>query len=297
MSGAGGIEELERGRRWRVGDVTITRVVEMEVTGGSKFILPDATREACKPYEWMEPHFMDADGNLVMSIHALVVDTGDRRIVVDTCIGNDKIRSVPNWTNLQTSFLSDLEAAGYPRESIDTVLCTHLHVDHVGWNTMLVDGDWVPTFPNARYLLAEKEFAYWDGADADALNEGVMADSVRPVVEAGLVDLIDWEHQVCPEVSLTPTPGHTPGHVSISIRSGGGEALITGDCFHHPCQMTRVDWCSSADFDQPAGRETREKLLDRFSETDVLIIGTHFATPTAGHIKPREEGGYWLDVG
>ncbi len=292
-----GIEELTRGRQWRIGDVTVTRIVEMEVTGGSKFILPDATPEACRAYDWMAPHFMDAEGNLVMSIHALVVDTGERRIVVDTCIGNDKQRSIPNWTNLQTSFLQDLEAAGYPRESIDTVLCTHLHVDHVGWNTMLMDGAWVPTFPNARYLLAEKEYEYWNGAEADALNDGVMDDSVRPVVEAGLVDLVDWEHQVCEEVTLTPTPGHTPGHVSIGIRSGGQAALITGDCFHHPCQMTRVDWCSSADFDQAAGLKTREKFLATYSGTDVLIIGTHFATPTAGRVRPRTEGGYWLDVG
>jgi glyoxylase-like metal-dependent hydrolase (beta-lactamase superfamily II) len=285
--------------RWQIGKVAVTRIVEMEVAGGSRFILPDATRDACLPYAWMQPHFMDAEGNLIMSIHALVVDTGERRIVVDTCIGNDKQRSIPNWTNLQTIFLADLEAAGYPRETIDTVLCTHLHVDHVGWNTMLVDGEWVPTFPNARYLLAKREFEYWDAADAseDELNDGVMADSVRPVVDAGLVDLIDWEHQVCDEVSLMPTPGHTPGHVSIAIRSDGDEALITGDCFHHPCQMTRVDWCSSADYDRAEGQQTRERLLERFAGSDVLIIGTHFATPTAGHIKEREEGGYWLDVG
>ena len=112
----------------------------MEIAGGTQFILPDATCEACKPIEWLEPHFMDAKGNLIMSIHALVIDTGQQRIIVDTCIGNDKQRSIPDWSNLQTHFLSDLKDAGYPRESIDTVLCTHLHVDHVGWNTMLVDG-------------------------------------------------------------------------------------------------------------------------------------------------------------
>ncbi|MEJ2090023.1 MAG: MBL fold metallo-hydrolase, partial [Gammaproteobacteria bacterium] len=140
--------------RWQIGQVKVTRIVEMEVAGGTRFILPDATRDACLPYTWMQPHFMDAEGNLIMSIHALVVDTGERRIVVDTCIGNDKQRSIPTWTNLQTSFLEDLEEAGYPRDTVDTVLCTHLHVDHVGWNTMLVNGEWVPTFPNARYLLA-----------------------------------------------------------------------------------------------------------------------------------------------
>lgn len=283
--------------RWQIGHVKVTRIVEMEVAGGTRFILPDATRDACLPYTWMQPHFMDAEGNLIMSIHALVVDTGERRIVVDTCIGNDKQRSIPTWTNLQTSFLEDLEEAGYPRETIDTVLCTHLHVDHVGWNTMLVNGEWVPTFPNARYLLARREFEYWDKAAADELNDGIMQDSVRPVMEAGLVDLIDWEHQVSDEVSLVPTPGHTPGHVSIAIRSDGEEALITGDCFHHPCQMTRVDWCSSADYDQAEGRKTRETLLDRYAGSGVLIIGTHFATPTAGYIRARDEGGFWLDVG
>lgn len=283
--------------QWQIGNVKITRIVEMEVAGGSRFILPDATREACLPISWLSPHFMDAEGNLIMSIHALVVDTGERRILVDTCIGNDKQRSIPNWSNLQTSFLEDLAAAGYPRESIDTVLCTHMHVDHVGWNTMLVDGEWVPTFANARYLLAEREFRYWDEAEPDPLNDGILADSVRPVVEAGLVDLVDWDHRVCPEVSLEPTPGHTPGHVSVRIRSEGAEALITGDFMHHPCQMTRTEWCSPADFDAGAARATRESVLAACAGTDVLVIGTHFATPTAGRVRSLAEGGYWLDVG
>jgi len=282
--------------QWQIGNVRITRIVEMEVTGGSRFILPDATRDACLPIDWLRPNFMDAQGNLIMSIHALVVDTGTRRIVVDTCIGNDKQRSIPNWTNLQTSFLEDLAAAGYPRESIDTVLCTHLHIDHVGWNTMLVAGEWVPTFPNARYLVADKEFRYWDGDVDDELNRGVMDDSVRPVVAAGLMDFVDWEYQLCNEVRLEPTPGHTPGHVSVHIRSAGEEALITGDCIHHPCQMTRTDWCSPADYDRDQGLQTRERLLARYADADILVIGTHFATPTAGYVKRLPEGGYWLDV-
>ena len=278
---------------WQIGGVKVSRVVEMEVTGGSRFILPDATRDACRGYRWMYPHFMDDAGNLVMSIHALVVDTGERRIVVDTCIGNDKERDIPTWSHLQTSFLADLEAAGYPRESIDTVLCTHLHVDHVGWNTMLVDGEWLPTFPNARYLVGETEWRYWDDRDPGTQ---VLADSVRPVIDAGLVDFVPVDHQVCDEVRLEPTPGHTPGHVSVRISSASEDALITGDCIHHPCQMTRTDWCSSADSDQAQGRETRESLLERMADTDVLVIGTHFATPTAGHVKRREGGGYWLEV-
>ncbi|TDJ25783.1 MAG: MBL fold metallo-hydrolase [Gammaproteobacteria bacterium] len=270
---------------WQIGDVKITRVVELEVAGGSRFILPDATPEACLEIGWMHPHFMTAEGKLIMSVHALVVDTGSRRIVVDTCIGNDKQRSIPAWTNLQTTFLEDLTRAGYPRESVDTVLCTHLHVDHVGWNTMLVDGEWLPTFPNARYLMAETEWRYWDANEDEAAYGPVLADSVRPVFEAGLVDLVDAEHQLCDEVWLEPTPGHTPGHVSVRISSGGENALITGDCIHHPCQMARSDWSSSADYDAAQARSTRDALLDRYADGPVLIIGTHFATPTAGHIK------------
>ena len=282
--------------QWQIGDVKVTRVVEIESLGGSRFILPDATRDACLPYGWMQPHFMDEQGNLLMSVHALVVDTGEHRILVDTCIGNDKERNVPKWSHLQTHFLQDLETAGYAPDTINTVLCTHLHVDHVGWNTMLVDGQWVPTFPNARYLFARTEWEHWDAHDDETVYGPVLADSVRPVVEAGLVDLVDMDHRVCPQVCLEPTPGHTPGHVSVHIRSGEAEALITGDCIHHPVQMTRPDWCSSADVDQAQGLQTRETLLQRYVDQDILIIGTHFAAPTAGHIKHLEVGGYYLDV-
>ena len=282
--------------QWQIGKIRVTRIMEMELAGGTRFILPEATREACLPLEWLRPHFMDAQGNLIMSVHALVVDTGDRRIIVDTCIGNDKQRSIPAWSNLQTSFLQDLDSAGYPRESIDTVLCTHLHVDHVGWNTMLVDNQWVPTFPNARYLLAEKEWRHWDSVGGDPMNAELLNDSVRPVLAAGLVDLVDWEHEVCEGVRLAPTPGHTPGHVSIHIESGGEKALITGDWIHHPCQMTRTDWCSSAVHDQHQARATRETLLENYTDKPVLIIGTHFATPTAGRVKRLPQGGYWFDV-
>lgn len=281
---------------WQIGAVKITRVIEMETAGGSRFILPDATRDACKPIDWMQPHFMDEQGNLIMSVHALVVDTGEHRIVVDTCIGNDKERNMPTWSHLQTDFLEQLAAAGYPRETIDYVLCTHLHVDHVGWNTMLVDGEWLPTFPNARYLIGETEWRYWDANEDESQYGPVLADSVRPVVDAGLVDLVPTDHQLCTEVSLQSTPGHTPGHVSVKIESAGQSALITGDCIHHPVQMTRTDWCSSADYDPSEGRLTRENLLAELVDQDTLVIGTHFATPTAGHVKALPDGGYWLKV-
>lgn len=282
--------------QWQIGKVRITRIVELEVAGGTRFILPEATREACLPISWMKPHFMTDEGRLIMSVHALVVDTGARRIVVDTCIGNDKERNIPAWTNLQTSFLEDLTRAGYARETIDTVMCTHLHTDHVGWNTMLVDGRWVPTFPNARYLLGREEWGYWSALDESGeMNESVIADSVRPVVDAGLVDLVENDHVLCDEVWLEPTPGHTPGHVSVRIESEGERAMITGDFVHHPCQMARLDWASSADYDPEQARATRERVFAEQADADVLVIGTHFATPTGGHIK-RDGDAYRFEV-
>ena len=161
---------------------------------------------------------------------------------------------------------------------------------------MLIDEEWVPTFTNARYLIGETEWNYWDAHEDESTYGPVLADSVRPVVEAGLVDLVATDHQLCTEVSLQSTPGHTPGHVSVKIESEGEQALITGDCIHHPVQMTRTDWCSSADYDQSEGRLTRENLLSELVNQNILVIGTHFATPTAGHVKGLPEGGYWLDV-
>jgi glyoxylase-like metal-dependent hydrolase (beta-lactamase superfamily II) len=268
---------------WQIGQVKITRIVELELAGGTRFVLPDATRDACLPIRWLAPHFMDDRGNLIMSIHALIVETPSFRIVVDTCLGNDKKRDIPIWNLRQGPFLDDLRSAGYPPESIDRVLCTHLHVDHVGWNTKLVDGRWVPTFPNARYLIGRVEWEHWDDATADPYRQ-VIDDSVRPIVDAGLVDLVDMDEQICDEVRLEPTPGHTPGHVSVRISSGGEEALITGDFLHHPCQMARPDWCSPADSDSEHAQRTRLAALDRVAGTPTLVIGTHFASPTAGKV-------------
>ena len=283
-------------RSWRVGDVTITKVVELEATGGTKFLLPQATRESILPLAWLRPHFADDAGRLRMSIHAFVVETSDRRIVVDTCLGNDKQdRRIPHWNNLQGPFLRDLAEAGYPRESIDTVLCTHLHVDHVGWNTMRVDGRWVPTFPRARYLMGRAEFTHWTGDHGREDMRPVLADSVLPVHDAGLVDLVETDHALCPEVSLVPTFGHTPGHVSVRIASRGEEALITGDFLHHPCQIAHPDWSSTADWDAEQAHRTRLRMYQELADRPVLVLGTHFAGATAGRIV-RDGQGFRLDV-
>jgi glyoxylase-like metal-dependent hydrolase (beta-lactamase superfamily II) len=282
--------------RWQIGDVTITKVVELEVTGGSRFILPEATPEAILPIAWMQPHFADERGRLRMSIHSFVVETPTRRMVVDTCLGNDKEkRRIPTWNDRQGPFLADLAAAGYPRESIDTVLCTHLHVDHVGWNTMLVDGKWVPTFPRARYLMGRIEFEHWSRPQGREDMIAVFADSVQPVFDAGLVDLVETDYRIGNEISLVPTFGHTAGHVSVQIESRGERALITGDFMHHPCQIAHPEWASTADSDPEQGQRTRERMFEQLAGTPTLVIGTHFAGVTAGRIV-RDGGTYRLDV-
>jgi glyoxylase-like metal-dependent hydrolase (beta-lactamase superfamily II) len=218
-----------------------------------------------------------------MSIHSLVVETPTRRIVVDTGLGNDKQgRTVPTWNNRQGPFLETMRTAGFPPESIDTVLCTHLHVDHVGWNTKLVDGRWVPTFANARYLFGKAEFEHWRDHSAEPDKAAVFEDSVQPIVDAGKADLVGSSDKICEEMTLLPTPGHSPGHMSIHIRSNGEEALLTGDVAHHPCQMAHLEWSSTADSDPVQSVVTRRELFSRFADSPVLVIGGHF---NAGRIQ------------
>lgn len=271
--------------QWKIGDVAVTKIVELETTGGSRFILPEATPEAIREIPWLIPHFADESGRLKMSIHALIVETSTKRIIVDTCLGNDKKhRRIPTWNDRQGRFLSDLAEAGFARETFDVVLCTHLHVDHVGWNTMFVEGKWEPTFPNARYLFGRIEHEHWTRQTTREDMPHVMADSVTPIMEAGLADLVEVDHRICDEVSLVPTLGHSPGHCSVRISSRGEEALITGDFAHHPCQMARLDWASTADFDKLAAAATRRRVFADLAGKPVLVIGTHFAGPTAGRL-------------
>jgi len=215
---------------WKVGRVKITKIVELETVGSTRFILPLASNEEIRRLPWLMPDFATAEGRLKMSIHSLVVETPTRRIVVDTGFGNDKEgRNVPAWNRRNTPFLEIMAAAGFPPHSIDTVLCTHLHVDHVGWNTRLAAGKWVPTFPNARYLFGESEYAYWRDHSKEPDKIAVFNDSVQPIVDAGNADLVESDHRLCDEISLIPTPGHSPGHISVHIQSEGAVALLTGD--------------------------------------------------------------------
>ena len=271
---------------WQIGNVSITRIIETEDTSmTAEIMLPDATPERVLAIGWLRPHFVDDDGRLISSIYSLLLESQGKRLVVDTCLGNDKPRAVPDWNQRQGRFLDEIAAAGFPRESVDYVVCTHLHPDHVGWNTMLVNGAWVPTFPNARYLFSQADWDWLDQAPVTPLGD-YCGDSVRPIIAAGLAELITPDHAITDEVQLVSTPGHSPGHLSVRIESGSDRAIITGDLMHHPCQIAQPKWCSNFDFDQGRALTTREDFIAGHSGEPVLVIGTHFATPSAGYIVP-----------
>jgi glyoxylase-like metal-dependent hydrolase (beta-lactamase superfamily II) len=275
----------------RIGQVTVTRVVEIEGANSPRFtqaLFPELDQERLAAHrEWLAPYFLEPDtGKLVMSVHAFVVRTRYHTLLVDTCVGNSKNRQMKIWHQRQGPFLEDLARAGVRPEQVDCVLCTHLHADHVGWNTRLVSGSWVPTFPNATYLLARKEWDYWKDKDGDEYG-AVIADSVRPVVEAGLVRWFAGEHPIDDEALIVPTPGHTPGHVSLRLASQGEEAVITGDMIHHPFQCAEPDIVSGFCVQPDQARATRRAFLERYADRSTLILGTHFAAPTAGRIVHR----------
>jgi glyoxylase-like metal-dependent hydrolase (beta-lactamase superfamily II) len=270
--------------RWQIGGVRISRVVESEGPTSPAFLFADVTKEKLLQHAWLRPHFLTDDGKLIMSIHAFVIESQGKVIVVDTCVGNDKVRQSPSWNMQKNRFLEDLAEAGFPRERATTVVCTHLHVDHVGWNTMLKDGRWTPTFPRARYLIGRKEWDYWSQTQ-DEYDRSIQTDSVRPIVDAGLADLVESDHKITSEVYLEPTPGHTPGHVSVRISSKGEEAVITGDLMHHPVQCAMPEMGSRFDFDHDAAIATRRAFLERYRDGRTLVLGTHFAAPTGGQIE------------
>jgi glyoxylase-like metal-dependent hydrolase (beta-lactamase superfamily II) len=260
-------------------------VVERAGPTRPTWLLPAAVPEAVERHrEWLAPHFLDDRGRFLQSIHAFVIQAPGLTALVDTCVGNGKDRGgrAP-FHMLETAFLDDLRAAGVAPEAVDLVLCTHLHVDHVGWNTRLADGRWVPTFPRARYLFGRREWAHWS-AERDADAARILADSVQPVLEAGLAELVETDHRVSDEIWLEPTPGHTPGHVSVRLSGQDGEAVITGDLMHHPIQVAEPEWGSHFDSDPEEARKTRRAFCERYADGPVAVLGTHFHHPTAGRI-------------
>ena len=272
--------------RWNVGNVRITSVMESADKIPWAPLFPPETADHYKKYDWLVPTFVTPEGQIILAVQAFVIDNGKRRIVVDTCVGNDKQREFPHCTDLQTAFLGDMARAGYPVESIDTVLCTHLHFDHVGWNTQLVNGKWVPTFPKARYLFGRVEWDFTQTLLRDNVGDiRHIHDSIRPVLDAGLADLVETNHRVTDEIWLEPTPGHTPGHVSVHISSKGQEAIITGDAFHNPVQIPEPEICSAACVDKNQSRQTRRDLIARYGDGPVRLFAVHFNSPVGRIVR------------
>jgi glyoxylase-like metal-dependent hydrolase (beta-lactamase superfamily II) len=241
----------------------------------------------------LTPDFVDEDGQLRGLVQAFVIMITDQVIIVDPGVGNGKERSaVPGWDNLHTDFLDRLRAADVALDTVNYVINTHLHFDHVGWHTSLVDGAWQPSFAAARYVMSREEFRYWQsGPEKEIADQHAgFADSVLPVYEAGLVDLVADDHVVCDGVRLVPSPGHTPHHVCVMIESRGQSAVFAGDVMHHPCQIAYPDWGASSDFNPDQARASRSDVLKRCAESDTLLIGAHFADPVAGRITGNDSG-------
>jgi len=292
--------------RWRVGDVQITRIIEFESGGFPPgFMFDGLTEEQVKLIDWLHPHYADPDGTIRYSVHSYVIESQGRRIIVDTCVGNDKPRGYEGWNHLHLPFLESLADAGFPAETIDIVLCTHLHMDHIGWNTRWDGEKWIPTFPNARYLFGRAEWAHWSQKDFSigdmpsfiaelASLDAAIQDSVSPIVNAGLHEFIETNHQLTDEVSLFATPGHSPGHVSVAITSNGKKATITGDAILNPIQLADPEIGSNFDFDKALAKKTRQHFIHDHSDQDILVLGTHFTTPSGGYITT--DGDTWRFV-
>jgi len=273
-------------RRWRVGGVNIVSIMESADRIPWAPLFPAKSSELYKKYDWLVPRFITAEGEIILAVQAFVLSAGDRRIVVDTCVGNDKARELEHCSNLQTAFLEDLAADGFPPDSIDTVLCTHLHFDHVGWNTRVIDGRWQPTFPNARHLFGRREWEHCQKLLRD--NSGDVrhiVDSIQPILGAGLADLVETNHRLTPNMWLEPTHGHTPGHVSLHILSEGMEAIITGDVFHSLVQFAEPEICSAACVDKEMSRKTRREFLARYENRPVRLFAVHFNDPVGRVVR------------
>jgi glyoxylase-like metal-dependent hydrolase (beta-lactamase superfamily II) len=272
--------------------VTIDRLVELEGPGYEPtHFFPDATLEGFeREMGWLLPHFWNAQaGTYQRAIQSFVVRTPHHTVLVDSCVGHEKDRpSTPAWHRLRSRWLDRLAALGVQPEAVDYVLCTHLHADHVGWNTRMENGRWAPTFPNARYVFHRDEVAWWEthgSVDAGPGSEdGCFEDSVLPVIEAGQAALVDNDFAIDDIFTLQPTPGHSPGHVCIDVRAAGRHAVLAGDAVHHPIQIARPEWNSRFCVDPARARATREAFVERHADRDVLILPAHFASPTAGRI-------------
>jgi glyoxylase-like metal-dependent hydrolase (beta-lactamase superfamily II) len=244
--------------------------------------------------DWLVPRFQDAaSGLLTITIQSFLVRQPGLTILVDSCGGNDKERARPHFHRQRGPWLDTLRASGVAPEQIDVVLCTHLHVDHVGWNTRLENGRWVPTFPNARYLIAQREWDYWRTAGPAALQRtgDFITDSVLPIIESGQADMIGDEHAIRSDISVEPAHGHTPGQKMMRLGSGGREALLIADLMHHALQVRYPEWSTRFCVDPDQARQTRIKFFQQNADSGRLVFPCHFPSPTGGRIL-RDGAGY-----
>jgi len=276
--------------RWQVGDVTITRVEESITPVPAGYLLPGTTTEQIDVQRpWIAPFFTD-DGDMLLSVHSFIIESDDTTIVVDTCAGMHDGRPLPGDSGFLDRLAAEIDGGV---GAVDIVACTHLHFDHIGWNTVQEsDGSWVPAFPNARYLVTAAEldgFAERDDGD-------VAPTSVTPLLDAHVLDQVELDHRITPEVRFRATTGHTPGHVSVVVESGDAIAMITGDATHSPIQFAHPEIAASrVDHDSTQSTRTRRELISQLVGTDTLVLGTHFAPPTAGVLRRSELGVARLD--
>jgi glyoxylase-like metal-dependent hydrolase (beta-lactamase superfamily II) len=281
-----------------IGQIVIQRIVESICTAFEPLsFFPETTPDDWARHRtWMEPRALDpVSGNLVLAIQAFLVRTRRHTILIDTCVGHDKSRPRRLFWHMKKfdTFLPRLAAAGVRPEDVDYVMCTHLHSDHVGWNTQLRDGRWVPTFPNAKYIFARSEFEGFEALHRKHPQPQFL-DSVLPIMEARQAELVSSDFALEDEVWLEPTPGHTPGHVSVHLASQDSEAVITGDCIHSPVQCLEPGWIMRADFDPTLARTTRRSFLERYCDSNVMVCATHFPEPSMGRIIQRDKA-FWFE--
>lgn len=278
-----------------LGRLTVRKVVEMEsgLPLPAMFPAVNSADLATMARWWRDPGFTTepAGSTLMLSMHSYVISLDGANVLIDACNGNCKQRSLPFINMLDTPYMANLEAAGVSPEEIDLVLCTHLHFDHVGWNTRFENGRWVPTFPNARYVFGKRDYEHWASQHEDALHHEAFMDSVLPVVEAGLAEIIDVESEtpvfqaIGDGIWLEPAFGHSPGCCVIHAQAGGAKALFWGDVIHHPIQLVRPELPLMFDHDPALAATVRQTLLNRVADTDTMCFPAHFRGNSAGHVR------------
>lgn len=279
--------------KWTIGDVEIIQISEIVDNELFATFIPEAKPENVLKIDWLKPHFIGEKGNLNAQVQSFLIKSKGKNLLIDTCNGNDKNRpNVPAWGNLKSNFLIRFEDFGVTPDQIDFVVCTHLHFDHVGWNTKLENGKWVPTFSNARYIFSKAEYEYWIKRPEKEMVDDIngIDDSVSPIIQAGLAKFVNDDYQLNENIRFIPTPGHTPHHVSVVIESKNKKAVISGDVIHHPCQIKHQDWITLADTYPDQTVETRKKFLNEIKNTDTLLIGSHFADPVSGKVIKQGDG-------